>query len=549
MAGDTINVAEGTYTGSGTEVVLIDQDVDLSGGWDSDFSTQSGMSTIDSQNTRRGIKVESGVTGNIEFIEITNGNVGGASPYGGGVFNAGILIISNSIISNNIADSNSSQSYGGGIYNEGTLTINNSTLSDNYSEYYGGGLYGGSDSAVAINNSTISGNSTGDMGYSSGGAISKAYSSILTISSSTISNNHSARNAGGAYLYGNSTIRNSIVAGNTAVQNGPDCYTFGTTVANLGYNLIGDSSGCFPPGVGDITDVDPLLGPLVGSPGYHPLSSSSPAVNAGNPVECTDDLGNPLNTDQRGVARSGNCDIGSYEYISPGSADSIFVVSGSPQSNTPNEEFPLPLEAVVLDATGSPVNGVTVTFTAPASGASGTFDDTGTEITTAITNEYGIATSALITANSVEGIYVVSATVSGVGTSADFELGNVIWYVSTSGSDSNDCLSPATTCASINAVLSKPLFNDGNLVRVASGTYMGTEGFVLTIRKGVILGGGWDAGFTSQNGFSVIDGEDSRSGVYINTFSSSNSYVSLENFEIKHSNNRGLEIRWGLFQL
>jgi len=49
-SGDTIKVAVGTYTSTaGSEVVLIDKSLTLSGGWDSGFTTQSGMSTIDGQ--------------------------------------------------------------------------------------------------------------------------------------------------------------------------------------------------------------------------------------------------------------------------------------------------------------------------------------------------------------------------------------------------------------------------------------------------------------------------------------------------------------------
>jgi uncharacterized repeat protein (TIGR01451 family) len=53
--------------------------------------------------------------------------------------------------------------------------------------------------------------------------------------------------------------------------------------------------------------------PLNGSPGYHALVHGSPPVNAGNPAGCTDHLGNPLITDQRGKPRFGRCDIGAYE--------------------------------------------------------------------------------------------------------------------------------------------------------------------------------------------------------------------------------------------
>ena len=54
---------------------------------------------------------------------------------------------------------------------------------------------------------------------------------------------------------------------------------------------------------------------------YFALLPGSPAIDAGNPAGCTDDLGGPLTDDQRGTSRplDGNndgtavCDIGSYE--------------------------------------------------------------------------------------------------------------------------------------------------------------------------------------------------------------------------------------------
>ena len=56
-----------------------------------------------------------------------------------------------------------------------------------------------------------------------------------------------------------------------------------------------------------------------------------------------------------------------------GTANSIAVTSGSPQSATVNTAFASPLVATVTDQFGNPVAGVSVTFAAPASGPSATF--------------------------------------------------------------------------------------------------------------------------------------------------------------------------------
>src|SRR6266404_4520728 len=102
---------------------------------------------------------------------------------------------------------------------------------------------------------------------------------------------------------------------------------------------------------------------------------------------------------------------------------SITATAGTPQSATINTQFATQLQATVRDASNNPVNGVTVTFTAPTSGASGTFAG---GVNTAVTNAQGIATAAVFTANgTVGGPYNVTASVTGVSTPANFSLSNL----------------------------------------------------------------------------------------------------------------------------
>ena len=86
--------------------------------------------------------------------------------------------------------------------------------------------------------------------------------------------------------------------------------------------------------------------------------------------------------------------------------------------------FTSPLAATVVDLAHNPLNGVVVTFTAPATGASGTFADTGNATTTATTNASGVATATLISANGTTGAYTVTAMVAGLSTPAYFSLAN-----------------------------------------------------------------------------------------------------------------------------
>ena len=102
----------------------------------------------------------------------------------------------------------------------------------------------------------------------------------------------------------------------------------------------------------------------------------------------------------------------------PAAAASVAVLSGSGQTPTVATGFAQPLVAVVKDAFGNPVPGVTVTFNAPAAGASATL--TGSP---AVTDADGQA-SVTATAGTVAGIYTVSASVAGVTTAAAFTLTN-----------------------------------------------------------------------------------------------------------------------------
>src|SRR6266849_3690099 len=107
----------------------------------------------------------------------------------------------------------------------------------------------------------------------------------------------------------------------------------------------------------------------------------------------------------------------------PGAPASISATAGTPQSATINTQFATQLQATVRDASNNPVNGVTVTFTAPASGASGTFAG---GVNTATTNAQGVATAAAFTANGTAGgPYTVTASVTGVSTPANFALTNL----------------------------------------------------------------------------------------------------------------------------
>ena len=84
----------------------------------------------------------------------------------------------------------------------------------------------------------------------------------------------------------------------------------GVAIRSNGHNLDSETS-CGFTAAGDISNTDPLLGPLQDNGGRtwtHALLPGSPAINQGTNSTC------PA-TDQRGIARPqmGICDIGAYE--------------------------------------------------------------------------------------------------------------------------------------------------------------------------------------------------------------------------------------------
>jgi uncharacterized repeat protein (TIGR01451 family) len=375
VAGDTIRVATGAYTGTGSEVVLLDKNATLSGGWDATFTTQSGTSTIDGQGSRRGITVYSVATAIIERFSVQNGyamgsGAGGvrnsgnlilngstitgnrATTDGGGILNLGTLTLNNSTVSNNTAGES------GGIGNGGvwtslpvTMTLNNSTVSNNTADSRGGGIGNGPSGTLTLNNCTVSGN-TSTYAPGSGGIYNDG---TATLNSSTISGNTAGSGDGGGIYGGVATLQNTIVAGNTA-GSAPDC---SGTIGSAGYNLIGNTSGCtFAPASGDLINIDPKLELLEGSPGYHPLLTGSPAINAGNPAGCTDHLGNPLLTDQRGMPRVGRCDIGAYE---------VGLTATKQASGTYVPGSALTYIITLNNAASTAITGVRITDTVPIS--------------------------------------------------------------------------------------------------------------------------------------------------------------------------------------
>jgi hypothetical protein len=136
----------------------------------------------------------------------------------------------------------------------------------------------------------------------------------------------------------------------------------------------------------------------------------------------------------------------SFSVSTSTSSASIAATGGTPQSATINTAFASRLTAMVTNSNGSAASGVTVTFTAPGGGASGTFAG---GVNTAITSASGVATSAAFTANATAGNFTVMASVAGVATRASYALTNkagaAVSIVATSGTPQSATISNAFT--------------------------------------------------------------------------------------------------------
>jgi cysteine-rich repeat protein len=233
---------------------------------------------------------------------------------GGGISNSGTMTIANATVSNNAAVNGA---VGGGIVNGGTMTLINTTVSGNFAQGAGGGIanFG---TLRALDTTICDHNGRHDQwvdsawGAGAGGGIANYGTAALT-NCTVFGNTTPSGQGGGVYNDASGTVamRGTVVAGN---PQGGDCAGILTSVA---HNLDDDSTCGGLPGT---MTAQFSLGPLQDNGGptqTHALLPGSPAIDAIPFADCTDDVGAPLTTDQRGVTRRAHgagCDIGAYEF-------------------------------------------------------------------------------------------------------------------------------------------------------------------------------------------------------------------------------------------
>lgn len=181
---------------------------------------------VDGNDLDRIFQVGSLVRVTIDNVVIQNGHAGDMGK-GGGIRNAGRLILSNSVITGNVSIGFEGQ--GGGLYNTGILTITNSLLSHNTTtgqHGFGGGLYNGG--TLYLNGNTFNRNRTS--GWNAHGGAVYAGGPTTAAGNTFSYNQNSSGNGSGIYHFSGSplVIRDSLFLRNQASGFGGGLFTFNT---------------------------------------------------------------------------------------------------------------------------------------------------------------------------------------------------------------------------------------------------------------------------------------------------------------------------------
>lgn len=327
---DVINIPEGIYTlnmSGPDEDNNIDGDLDIK---NSVFIVGKGpeKTFIDGSSLTRVLHiVQAGVSVGLVNLTIQNGMVTNThnQPHGAGILNKATLSLYNVGIKNNTnaADNN----LGGGIYNDGVLTITNATISGNQA-LSGGAIYTNNSSETNIERSLLANNQAskgsavesygnlqvqnttvhGNLAFF-GSTIHLAFGTA-DISFCTVTNNSSGfSSAALEWGLASLTLRQTILTANQPADSiKRNC---SNKIADATYNLE-DANTCGFSTATNLINTDPKLGPLQDNGGptqTRALAADSPAIDYVR-------VNTGVIVDQRGFTRPVGpwADIGAYEY-------------------------------------------------------------------------------------------------------------------------------------------------------------------------------------------------------------------------------------------
>ncbi len=211
---------------------------------------------------------------------------------------------------------------------------------------------------------------------------------------------------------------NNLVVKQSPNPDAHNCTLLGGADGTTGGNNLANDGSCGE--MFAVKTLDELVlgeyGAWGGETATVPLLPGSAAIDAGDDANC------PA-TDARGIARPqlAHCDVGAYE-VQP---YTLRITSGNHKYTPVTESFNKPLTVEIIGASVAdraqmvePTEGGTITFSAPAGGAS----------IVRPTRELVIQdgrVSIRVKANAVRGAYVVTANTTGAASAAEFHLTNV----------------------------------------------------------------------------------------------------------------------------
>ena len=235
--GATIKVAQGVFTGTGSEVVSISKAITLTGGYtttDWVYSLPATQATIvDAENVagRRGITIDgAGVaTITVEGLTSKRGNVPDAN--GGGIY-----VLSGTVVLRGNTFQDNSAEYGGGAYLvSGALTLEDNIFQSNLAAWDGGGL-ALSDGNIRLESNTLHGNSA----FRHGGGVSIYAGAVVSQSGNLFRFNSANSGAGIALAGGVLTAVNDILADNLTPWEG--VYVTGGALVARHWTLVNNGN-------------------------------------------------------------------------------------------------------------------------------------------------------------------------------------------------------------------------------------------------------------------------------------------------------------------
>ena len=439
--------------------------------------TISGLTATGGVSETNGGAITNAGTLVLSNVAVTNSS---AASNGGGIYNTGALTVNSSEISSNSAAGN-----GGGIDNIGSLTVVQSTVSGNFSGD-GAAVENESSGSLTLLQSTASANAATDDGggtISNQNETSAAVTILESIVGGNTAPGGDCLSCGPQSAFNLFDASAADLQLGSLAENGGSTQTMvpqpGSIAIGAGNVELVQTSGSAQPlandqrGLGfprivnnsvDLGAVQSNSGPAVSvalaMAGSSTAGQPIPvAVNAfaagGNPAAVFGDTVRFSSSDAQAILPPDYtfvpADGGAHVFsttlqtsgpqtvtvtdlentslatsqsvaVAPAAAVAISVAAGSNQSAPASSAFPVQLQAKVSDAFGNGVPEIPVTFTAPASGPSGTFPG-GSQSATVATGSTGIAATPTFTANSSPGQFTVMAGAQGLG-AAQFSLTN-----------------------------------------------------------------------------------------------------------------------------